>query len=77
MMTTMAISSGRYCYRRCRKGRVIKPRRYWVRPGRTRVWWDKFVNDVVVPEEWRENFRMCKDSFQQLCAELQYSSAER
>ena len=67
-MTTMAIS-GRYCYRRW-KGRVIKPRRYWVRPGRTRVWWDNFIGDVVVPEEWRENLRMCKDSFQQLCKEL-------
>ena len=65
---TMAIS-GR-CYRRCKKGRVINPRRYWVRPGRTHVWWDNFLDDVVVPEEWRENFRMCKDSFQQLCKEL-------
>ena len=37
---------------------MCKPRRFWIRPGRTRTWWDKFVNDVVVPEEWRENFRM-------------------
>ena len=26
--------------------------------GRTSAWWDNFVNEVVVPEEWQENFRM-------------------
>ena len=26
------------------------------------------MNDVVVPEEWRENFRMSKESFMKLCA---------
>ena len=25
--------------------------------GTTSAWWDNFVNEVVVPEEWRENFR--------------------
>ena len=25
---------------------------------RTSAWWDSYVNEVVVPEEWRENFRM-------------------
>ena len=30
-----------------------------------RVWWNNFLNDVVVPEEWRENLRMRK-----VCAEL-------
>ena len=24
----------------------------------TSAWWDNFVNEVVVPEQWRENFRM-------------------
>ena len=45
------------------KGKVCEKRRqgrYWVRQGRTRVWWDNFVNEVVVPEEWKENFRMCR-----------------
>ena len=26
--------------------------------GITSAWWDNFVNEVGVPEEWRENFRM-------------------
>ena len=28
------------------------------------------MQDVVVPEEWKENFRMCKENFLKLCAEL-------
>ena len=37
---------------RCFRGRVCKPR-FWIRLGRTRTWWDNFVDDVVIPEEWR------------------------
>ena len=25
-------------------------RRFWVRPGRTRAWWDSFVTNLVLPE---------------------------
>lgn len=28
------------------------------------------MQDIVVPEEWKENFRMCKENFFKLCAEL-------
>ena len=28
--------------------------------GRTSPWWDNLVNEVVVPEEWRENFTDAK-----------------
>ena len=45
-------------------------RRFWERPGRVSTWWENFVNDVVVPEEWRENFRMTKETFTSLCDEL-------
>ena len=24
------------------------------------AWWDKFINKVVGPEEWRENFKMMR-----------------
>ena len=27
-------------------------RRCWTRPGRTSAWWDNFLNEVVVAEEW-------------------------
>ena len=48
-----------------------RDRRFWMRPGRTRAWWDNFVSNVVLPEEWRENFRMSKGSFYILCDELE------
>ena len=25
--------------------------RFWIRPGRTRAWWDSFVTNLVLPEE--------------------------
>ena len=41
-----------------------------MRAGRSKVWWNNFLNDVVVPSEWRENFRMSKEIFMSLCDEL-------
>ena len=41
-----------------------------MRLGRSKVWWNNFLNDVVVPSEWRENFRMSKEIFMSLCDEL-------
>ena len=52
-----------------RNRRSRKPPRFWVRPGRTQGWWPNFVNNSVV-EEWKENFRMTKKTFTQLCNEL-------
>ena len=43
-----------------RRSQPYKQRRFWTRPGRTSAWWDNFVNEVVVAEEWRENFRMSR-----------------
>ena len=34
--------------------------------GKTSAWWDNFVNEVVGPEEWRENFRMARKNFLKL-----------
>ena len=47
--------------RACRN--VINPRRYWIKSGRTKSWWNNFKQNVVVAEEWKENFRISKDSF--------------
>ena len=44
-----------------------KDRRFWERPGRTSAWWNNFKNGLVVPEEWNENFRRSKESFDKLC----------
>lgn len=45
-------------------------RRFWIRPGRTALWWDNFVSGLVVPEEWRENFRMSQSSLLSLAEML-------
>ena len=46
----------------------MKPavRKYWVRPGKDRYWWENFALRKVVEEEWRENFRMSRETFQVL-----------
>ena len=49
-------------HRKCPK-RERKPRRFWIRPGRTSLWWDNFLNGVMLEEEWKENFRMSCVSF--------------
>ena len=38
-----------------------------MRPGRTSLWWENFLNNIVVAEEWRENFRLSKENFMKLC----------
>ena len=35
-----------------RRSQPYKQRRFRTRPGRTSAWWDNFVNEVVVAEEW-------------------------
>ena len=42
----------------------------WIRPGRTSLWWDNFVQGEVDDRAWRENFRMSKDSIVALSEEL-------
>ena len=49
--------------------RQRRKRRFWVRPGRTAVEWQNFLGNIVIPEEWRENFRMSKKNFRKLCDE--------
>ena len=44
-----------------------KERAFWTRPGRTETWWSNFRNGVVVLEEWKENLRMSRESFNKLC----------
>jgi len=54
--------------RRKRKERC--PRKFWIRPGRTTVWWEGFVKGLVIEGEWRENFTMSRVNFYKLCNEL-------
>ena len=48
-----------------------RQRRFWTRPGRTQDWWQNFVQNRVLPEEWKENFRLQWHNFEQLCVELE------
>ncbi|CAL9707842.1 unnamed protein product [Knipowitschia caucasica] len=50
--------------------RRASQRRFWTRTGRTSSWWDNFVNGVVMDAEWRENFRMSRESVVALTEEL-------
>ena len=53
-----------------KRRRPSKERRFWVRPGRTNSWWSNILAERVIAEEWRENFRLSRQSFYQLCDEL-------
>ena len=44
--------------KRLDKRRQARRRKFLVRPGGTNVRSTGFVNQIVVPEEWRQNFRM-------------------
>ena len=59
MLYSLACTTSPQCAKRYRP---YRKRRFWVRPGRTSVWWDTFVNEVMIAEEWRENFRMSRSS---------------
>ena len=47
-----------------------RPRRFWIRPGRTCLWWDNFLSGIVVEAEWKENFRMSRVGFFNLASLL-------
>ena len=47
-----------------------RKRRLWIRPGRTSAWWNGFVSEIVLPEEWSEYFRMSRVSMMRLAEEL-------
>ena len=56
--------------KRTKRKKKRRQRRFWTRPGRTSSWWQSFRNNLVVEEEWRENFRLSKTTFNKLCNEL-------
>ena len=52
---------------RRRRRRRDFSQQFWVGPGRVKTWWENFMNDTVVANNCRENFRMSKKSFLILC----------
>ena len=53
--------------------RFPRARLFWVRPGRCNEWWDNFITQRVTAEEWKENFRMNRETFLKLCDDLRPS----
>ena len=67
-----------YCFHSQDVGYIACQRRrqrFWIRPGRTAVWWENFEKEVVLPDEWHENFRMSRSSLLSL-SELLHPSIE-
>ena len=44
-----------------------KKRTSRIKAGRSNAWWEKFQGDKVSASEWKDNFRMTKQSFYELC----------
>ena len=63
-------TTGTGIVKRLGKKRRRQKRRFWIRPGQTSAWWIVFISEVVVSEEWRGNFRMCRVSIHKLAEEL-------
>lgn len=57
----------RLLHKKCRK---VRRRQLWIRPRRSSICWNNFLLDIVVSEEWKENFLMPRESFLVLCEEL-------
>ena len=49
--------------KRKRHTRKVTHRRFWIKPGQTAMWWDNFLNGIVLEQEWKENFRMSPVNF--------------
>ena len=70
IMKMLSVSTSQKIVLKRLNKKPARPRRFWVRPGRTSAWWDNFASQTVVPEEWRENFRMSRESLYSLAEEL-------
>ena len=53
-----------------RKITIRKRKRFWIKPGRTDLWWLHMINGLSLAEDWKKNFRMSKDNFLKLVDEL-------
>ena len=53
-----------------KKGSRCSLPRFCVRPYHNLKWWNDFMNGNMIPEKWKENFRMSQRSFYTLCEEL-------
>ena len=47
--------------------RPPRKQRIWCRPGRTNIWWTNILKNRNSSEEWKENLRMNRRLFDELC----------
>ena len=47
-----------------------KKRTLWVANGRTDAWWEKMIGEDISNHIWKKNFRMTKETFQELADHL-------
>ena len=70
LFTSISSTTSQKAERKVRKKR--RPKQFWIRPGRTGKWWQNFLDNIVVTEEWIENFRLSKETFTEICDELRH-----
>ena len=56
--------------KRTNRRRFPRARLISVRPGRCNEWWNNFITQRVTADEWKENFRMNRETFLKLCDDL-------
>lgn len=76
-MAKTTIARRRERYNRLRK-LCRRKRSKWVKNGRTDAWWINMIRGITTADEWKRNFRMTREEFQNLCEELRpYISARQ
>ena len=68
LLASVSVTSSQKRAKKMRKKR--KRKQFWTRPWRTGKWWQNFLDNVVILEEWIENYRLSKDTSTELCDEL-------
>ena len=47
-----------------------KRRSVWYKKGRTDKWWENMLMSILPEDDWKKNFRMSRETFQDLVQEL-------
>ena len=53
-----------------KKRKIRRKRRFWLKPGRTDLWWQNMLQNRCLEEDWRKDFWMSKNEFMKLVDEL-------
>ena len=54
-----------------------KKRSIWVKPERTDKWWKNLSSGKMCAQEWKDNFRMSRENFQELVKLIRPYAKER